>query len=135
MFNDSKTTLMPDVRASILDAFLGPFKRMIQNEVVLVLILILIAGMVAVYWVAVKLEDFAREQFPKHIEAINAGSQAVSKEFTRKLTERDEAFTADLKSQREHYMELRKIDESNIDRIERLVNGKKTTATAPTQNE
>lgn len=125
--------LTTDVRASLLEAVLGPFRRMLQNEVVFVLLLILVAGMVAVYWVAVKLEAFATEQIPKHIEAINAGSKAVTTEFTRKLTERDQTFSTDLQAQREHYLQLRKLDETNIDRIERLtIGGKKSVSAAPT---
>jgi len=120
--------VITDVRASILEAVLGPFKRMLQNEVVFVLMLILVAGGACVYWAAVKLETFATEQIPKHIDAINSGARTVANDFSTKLKDRDEAFAADLKSQREHYQELRKLDESNIDRIERLATGKKTTA-------
>lgn len=125
--------VITDVRASILEAVLGPFKRMLQNEVVFVLMLILVAGGCCVYWAAMKLEAFATEQIPKHIDAINAGAKNVASEFNNKLKDRDEAFAADLKSQREHYMELRKLDETNIDRIERLtIGGKKSVSSAPT---
>ncbi len=127
---ESAQAVLVDVRASIIEAVLGPFKRMLQNEVVFVLLLILVAGMTGAYWVAVKLESFATTQIPKHIEAINAGAKAVTVEFTRKLTERDEAFANDLKSQREHYLQLRKLDETNIDRIERLTSGGKKSVSA-----
>ena len=63
-----------DLKNTLLEVFLGPFRRMLQNEVVFALILMLTAGGYAMYWAAAKLETFATTQIPKHIEQLNQGT-------------------------------------------------------------
>lgn len=120
-----------DLKSTLLDVFLGPFKRMLQNEVVFVLILMLSAGGYAMYWAAAKLESFATTQIPKHIEQLNQGTKAIVTEFTDKHAETSVRFTTALEAQRKHYVELRVEDEKHLDRIERLTLGKKTVAVPP----
>lgn len=108
-----------DYKVQIIRVVLAPLTKIFQNEVCFILMLIL--GFVGWggYWAVCKFEAFATEKIPQHIEAINRGSKDVASQFSD-----------DLKSQREHYLELRKIDETNIDRIERLATGKKVSSSA-----
>lgn len=107
-----------DYKVQIVRIVLAPLTKIFQNEVCFILMLILGLAGWGVYWAACRLETFATEKIPQHIEAINKGSADIARQFGD-----------DLKSQREHYIELRKIDEKNIDRIERLATGKKTVGT------
>ena len=115
-----------DLKNTLLEVFLGPFRRMLQNEVVFALILMLTAGGYAMYWAAAKLETFATTQIPKHIEQLNQGTKDVVSEFTSKTNEMAKGFSEELHSQRQHYIDLRAEDEKHLDRIERLTIGKKT---------
>lgn len=116
---DRATCERADIKVQVVRVMLAPLAKIVQNEVCFILMLILAVGVYAGYVAVVKFEAFVKEQVPLHIEAINRGSKEVTKQFSE-----------DLKSQRESYLQLRTLDEKNIDRIERLTTGKKTTATA-----
>jgi len=120
-----------DLKTSVLRTALEPLGRIFRNEVSFLLVVMLLAMGWCMYWLAGKAEEFARNEIPKHIAAINSGHKEVADDFTAKLKDRDEAFSAELQAQREHYAELRKSDREEMDRIERLASGKKTAATAP----
>ena len=126
-----------EIKSTLLDVFLGPFKRMLQNEVVFVLMLMLTAGGYAMYWAAGRLESFATIQIPKHIEQLNQGTKDVVTEFTTKTNDMAKGFREELDLQRKHYVDLRVEDEKHLDRIERLTIGKKTAgavSAAPSEN-
>ncbi len=113
-----------DLKASVVKLMLGvmikPVTKICSNEVSFLLVVIIGLGGWGVYWGVSELRKFATEQIPQHIDAINKGTKEVSVQFSE-----------DLKAQRESYLELRTLDEKNIDRIERLATGKKVTTVPP----
>jgi hypothetical protein len=115
-----------DLKTTLLEVFLGPFKRMLQNEVVFVLVLVLASGLGGLYWAACKLEAFATTQIPKHIELLNKGTETVVEKFTTGNEKMVTQFREEQEISRKHYLELRVEDEKNADRLERLTLGKKT---------
>ena len=122
--NQNQQCERADYKVQIIRVALAPITKIFQNEVCFILIVIMGLAGWSVYWGVCKIEKFADEKIPLHIEAINKGNADVAKQFGN-----------DLKDQREHYVKLRESDERNIDRIERLATGKKTASALSTKGE
>lgn len=106
-----------DLKTSAMRVALRPIARIFQNEVSFILVAILILLAWGGWSVALKIEEFVKTQIPIHIDAIKQGNKDVSAEFIGALKQKDE-----------HYTELRKLDNEQSDRIERLATGKRTTS-------
>ena len=63
-----------DLKNTLLEVFLGPFRRMLQNEVVFALILMLTAGGYAMYYIDLRAED---EKHLDRIERLTIGKKTA----------------------------------------------------------
>lgn len=116
--DDQREESPMDAKQAIIKTILKPLGRIFSNEVSFILTMILFCISYAAWMVYEKFTEFARVEIPKHIEAINEGHKQIAEQFSREL-----------QSQRDHYVELRKLDNENISRVERLLDGRRPLTT------